>query len=428
MNATQIAETKAALQEAFRTQWYKHNCVGTLAGATGFGKTKPAIDEMMKQWRVYKADLIKESEGWMFMFPLRAPSIFLAVPTEKLRDEGWPDEVRFWYGDEGMEMWNTCVEAQCYISLHKIRNKHFSLVIMDEIHNITILSNLFFKQNTYTAVMGLTATVPDAKRDPDKHLIIQSIAPVVFVYTLDQGVEDGTVADFRINVVYATLDAVTRNITAGTKAKPFLTTEKGQYEYLTTKIDKMFVQQGQLKQSIQQPFADPSLSKDLDKLETRIQFDLLARTRFIYNLPSKTRLAARMMKQLVPNKRTIIFCGSIAQSKILCGDEVYNSKENTDSKFEKFKAGEGQFLGVVNAANEGHNIANLDQALIVQVNSNERHLVQRIGRAVRAREGHVADIWIICVRGTVDEKWVEKALTNFNKDKIFYHDSSMFNT
>lgn len=62
------------------------------------------------------------------------------------------------------------------------------------------------------------------------------------------------------------------------------------------------------------------------------------------------------------------------------------------------------------------------------MNSNERHLVQRIGRVVRAREGHVADIWITCVRGTVDDIWVEKALANFNKDKIFYHDSSIFNT
>lgn len=420
---TTIAETKAALQAAFLDRWRSQGYKGTCAGATGFGKTKPAIDEMMRIWHCYKENLEKELSS---MSPIMPPKIFLAVPTEKLRDEGWPEEVKYWYGDEGMKMWQTCVKAECYISLHKNRGDMYDLVVLDEVHNITPLSYQFFKNNITSSVMGLTATVPDEKRDPDKVQIIKEIAPVVFVYTLDQGVEDGTIADFEIHVVYSTLDSTHRCIKAGTKDKPFMTTEKGQYEFISARIEKLFAQQTNLRNKLNGNFVDPQVQKDFDKTSERIQYDILNRTRFIYNLPSKTKLAEKMMKQLCPGKRTLIFCGSIQQSKILCGEEVYNSKEANSAKFDQFKAGHGEFLGVVNAANEGHNIANLDQALVVQVNSNQRHLVQRVGRTVRVRDNHKAMIWIICVRGTVDQNWTEKALGNFDPNKIFYHDQSEF--
>lgn len=400
MDIQQMAETKSSLQMAWRTQWHKHGKKGTLAGATGIGKTKPAIDEMMDLWNQYQTCLADES-----FLTHGPPRIFLAVPTEKLRDEGWPEEVREWYGDEGMEMWKACVQAECYISMHKVMGKAFDLVILDEVHKLTALSFQFFKYNTCIAIMGLTATAPDKQRDPDKYEILKDIAPVVFTYSLDQGVADGVVADFEINVIMMPLDDKDKCIPAGTKDKPFLTTEHGQYEFLSKKMKQLFVQKN-----------IPGASN----IDQRIMYATMNRSRFIYNLPSKTKLAARVMAQILPDKRTIIFCGGIAQSRMLCGEHVFNSKDKTNGKFEEFKAGRGQFLGVVNAANEGHNIKDLDQALIVQVNSNERDLVQRIGRTVRAREDHKAVVWILCAQGTVDEKWVEKSLANFDKTKIRY--------
>lgn len=401
-----MAETKSELQLAWKTQWYNHGKKGTLAGATGIGKTKPAIDEMMELWNVYLYNKQKLSIDLL-------PKIFLAVPTEKLRDEGWPEEVAQWYGEEGLTMWKQCVQAECYASVNTVKDTHFDLVIFDEIHWITPASSLFFAHNTFDAIMGMTATSPNLKRDPEKYAIIKQHAPVIFSYSLDQGVEDGVVADFEINVIMMPLDSSTKNITAGTKLKPFLTTESGHYEYLCKNLRKLFM------------LANVA-GQNRAMVEKRIMFATLARTRFIYNLPSKTRMAKKLMESALPDKRTLIFCGSIKQADELCGEHVFHSKANSNGKFEAFKAGEGEYLGVVNAANEGHNIVNLDQAIIIQVNSNERNLVQRIGRAVRAREDHKAIIWIICVQGTADEKWVEKALVNFNPEKIRYFTSKEF--
>lgn len=402
MDAQQIATTKSDLQGSWLGHWKKTKR-GTLAGATGMGKTKPSVDTMMELWRGWKALLSPEDivDGPA----IRPPKIFLAVPTEKLRDEGWPEEVENWYGEEGKEMWDTCVTAVCYISIHKYRGSEYDLVIFDEIHWITPLSSTFFENNKIHAVMGLTATAPNHNRDPEKYDIIKKYAPIIFSYSLDQGVEDGVIADFEINVVMIPLDHVTKNIPAGTKAKPFMTTEAAHYEWLCGSIKKLYV--------LQKMNGDPNIEK-------RIMYTTLKRTRFIYNLPSKTAFAKKLMEHVISDKRTLIFCGSIEQSRTLCGTEVYNSKDNSNGKFEEFKSGKGTFLGVVNAANEGHNIADLDQAIIVQVNSNERHLVQRIGRTVRVREGHKAVAWVLCSQGTMDENWVEKSLANIDRSKIRY--------
>ncbi|WP_372341155.1 DEAD/DEAH box helicase, partial [Escherichia coli] len=142
------------------------------------------------------------------------------------------------------------VKTVCFAPLKKELGKKYKLVILDEVHRLTDMSAAAFKEtgediltefmaeNLAEAVMGLTATVPDPKRDPDKARIIAQIAPVVFTYSLDQGVEDGMIADYKIRVIQSVLDNSTKNIKGGTKQKPFLTTEAAQYEYLEKQIRK----------------------------------------------------------------------------------------------------------------------------------------------------------------------------------------------
>ena len=67
---------------------------------------------------------------------------------------------------------------------------------------------------------------------------------------------------------------------------------------------------------------------------------------------------------------------------------------------------------------EGHNFIGIDSALVVQINSKEKDIIQRIGRAIRYRPGHEAHIWIIVCKGTQDELWAASALENLNQDKI----------
>jgi superfamily II DNA or RNA helicase len=298
-------------------------------------------------------------------------------------------------------------------------------VILDEIHRLTELSaraftpvlagdtdenadvlTHFFAENLAEAVMGLTATVPDHKRDPEKYAIIQQVAPIVFRYTLDQAVEEGMIADYEIRVILHPLDNTAKTIDAGTKKMPFKTTEAKQYEFLESQIRKYQM-----------------LAKQNEKLKQMPFYKTMERNRFIYNLPSKTLLAEKILKKILADgKRTLVFCGSIDQTEKLLAPNTFHSKTNSTA-YDLFNSKKISNLGVVNAANEGINFTDLDQALIVQLDSNPRNLVQRIGRCLRLRDNHKAIIYILVVQGTADERWLEKAITGFDTNKIHYYTS-----
>jgi superfamily II DNA or RNA helicase len=383
----EINEIKDGIQDAAFVQWRKNLCRGTIAGATGMGKSRIAVMAM---------EYIRKS-----VEPL-SPRILILVPTEELRDKNWPEEIRKWCKtDAEYEKVMLNVRMECYASAHTVQGEQWDLVVLDEIHHMTDRVETLFHYNQIIAVLGLTATPPNQKRDLVKYTLISQYAPVVFKYTLDQGVDDGVVADFEIIVINEGLDNIKKNITGGTAKAPFLTTEAKQYEYLNNVCKRAMA----MPQSPQK--------------DNAVKFSILKRSRFIYNLPSKTALARELLKRLPEDQRIITFCGGIEQSRELFGENVYNSKDKKLNKLEEFKKNlDMKRLGVVNAVDEGHNIPDMDIAIIVQTNSNDRTIVQRIGRVVRVREGHKALVFVLCAAGTQDEFWVKKALSEFDQSKI----------
>jgi superfamily II DNA or RNA helicase len=70
--------------------------------------------------------------------------------------------------------------------------------------------------------------------------------------------------------------------------------------------------------------------------------------------------------------------------------------------------------------NEGVNIANLKQGIIMHSYGNERKASQRIGRLLRLNPNDKAIVHILCYVGTVDEKWCKEALEGFDQSKILW--------
>lgn len=314
----------------------------------------------------------------------------LVVPTEKLRDTNWQDEFSKW---KGLTIYNNCLDRTCYASLNKIKNKEYDLVLFDEIHRSTPNNFKFFENNVVNNILGLTATYP--KDEIKKDLFDKIGLKVVFSYSLDNAVKAGVVAPYKIKVIELTLDDKEKYIKAGSKEKPFLTTEFGQYNYLNTIMQKILYS-----------------GKDAPA------WLFLKRMHFIYNLKSKTKVAKSIIEQIPKDERTLIFCGSIEQATELCPHRFHSKTDDKDlTSFCKEKINQ---LACVNALNEGMNIPNLDNAVIVQLNSNELSTIQRIGRCIRHRPGHEATIYILSVIQTQDEKWVKKALENFDSNNIEY--------
>lgn len=323
--------------------------------------------------------------------------IAILVPTEELRDNNWREEFEKW---DARKIWENNVESYCYASGSKIKGNEYDLVIMDEAHRITDLSYEFFKDNKIGKIIALTATEPEKmeKIEIFYHLSFKD----KYSLSLDEAIEKGIVADYKITVIYTQLNNNLRYIKAGSKLKPFMTTEKAQYDYFTKRIAA---------------FEEESyLSPREEKMK---QILILKRMHLIYNLKSKM-IAAKYIKDKVLNKkdRNLFFCGSIEQAKELC-EYTYHSKTD-DRDLIKFKKGIINQLSCVDALNEGINVENVDGALVLQLRSSQIQFIQRIGRTLRIRPNHKSNIFVLVCKGTQDEVWMQNALKNLDQNKIEY--------
>ena len=347
---------------------------GLIAIATGGGKSKIAIDYSLQVQR-NKADL----------------KILVIVPTRALRDTDWKNEFYKW---GATDLWTNNVRKECYAYIEKIAGETFDIVIMDEVQHITPNNYKFFVQNEIGKIVALSATPPKEKEKKEL-LELLSVEPVYQV-GLDKGVQIGLVAPYTLTLVESNLNSSVNYVKAGSKAKPFMSTESRQYMYLTDTISKMRYRGANNQQ---------------------MKWMYLKRMRFIYDLQSKERVAKYLLDKVIPkDERTLIFTGGIKMAEAL-EPNSYHSKRN-DECLIQFRNKEINRLSCVEALNEGVNIPEVDNALIVQANSNERNLIQRIGRILRFEEGHVGHIYLQYVKGTVDEKWMEKAIEGLNKNQI----------
>lgn len=326
------------------------------------------------------------------------PRILLVVPTEKLRDDNWLDEFNKW----GAGKWYKNLRRSCYVSITKYEMQQYDLVILDEAHNLTDRNSDFFQRNTVKQVLALTATPPNPKggeTEKAKALLFQQFRiKTDFEYTLDQAVSSGLVAPFEIKVVECNLDSTQKYIKAGTEKARFYQTEVQRYKYISDLILKL----------------------QIAKKEDVLKFKYMERMRLVQNSIAKTRIARVILDRYIAvGERVLVFCGSIKQSEDLMGDNVYHSKSG-DKMLELFQKETLMRLGCVEALNEGINVPNVDQGLIVQLSSSKKDLVQRIGRLIRKRPGHKATVWIIVAVDTVDKNWFEKAIEGFDKSVIEY--------
>ena len=346
-----------------------------LTMATGTGKSRIAIEYAKKH---------------------NLQSIALLVPTENLRDNNWQEEFYKW---DANDLWDNHTVRLCYASGSKMKGNEFDLVIMDEAHNITELSHEFFEDNICKKVIALTATSPVKfnKVDIFRKLNFRRI----FSVNLNEAISLGVVSPYKITVVYTQLNDTLRYIDAGSKSKPFKTTEKKMYDWVTRQIDA-------LEEEVDLSFKKRSL---IDTYRRK-------RMHLINSLRSKEHAARVILEKLPEEDKYLIFAGSIQQAESLC-EYRYHSKTDS-SHLQMFQRGEINRLSCVEALNEGINIPEVDGSVMVQIRSSDIKLVQRIGRNIRFREGHEANIYIIVCKDTQDEVWFNKASENLDADRIEY--------
>jgi superfamily II DNA or RNA helicase len=144
------------------------------------------------------------------------------------------------------------------------------------------------------------------------------------------------------------------------------------------------------------------------------------RMKALMEYPSKELYTKKLMESI--STKCIVFANTQAQADKLCPYSYHSNNKESEDNLLMFKEGKIDKLSTVLQLNEGVNIPNLKQGIIMHAYGNERKAAQRIGRLLRLNPDDKAIVHILCYMDTVDEKWVKEALENFDQTKIIWKD------
>jgi len=369
------------IQNAAIQTWVKTGKKGTINLSTGVGKT---------------FSFIKATR----FLPKSSKILFLAETSQRefdLKKDIALFKKLFKYDLEATHT----LTFMCYQSSYKLVNTHWDMVCADEIHmSLSPEYIKFYKNNKYKTILGLSATIDRPTSyiiddvETTKGEMIDEIAPVVFKYTLNDAVKDGTTKKLRIFIVNHSLDYYNKNIKAGSAKAQFMQSEKDAYDYWDNQFKRaLFLPDGPAK-------------------TFKIRNTSAARAKILYNLPSKTEEINKLLAVL--SGKTLLFGNSVDALLYLTPNFISN--RNTDKKYlelrEKFDKDLISVIASFKMLKQGANLSNLDNTILMSYYSKELDMIQAIGR--QRVTNSIGNIFIYVTAGTQEVKWYKKAMENIN--------------
>jgi superfamily II DNA or RNA helicase len=352
-------------QKEFAEAWLNHGKYGILNLCPRFGKIYTTINILEK-------------------LPVEC-SVLIAYPDLKIKS-AWENDFK----TRGYK--NQSITYSTHLSLHKLKNLQFDLLIIDEIHllsdaQIDVLKTMV---KTHDRVLGLTGTLSSWT---EQTLQTELQLSVMAKYTIEQAIKEGVISDYEITVVQVPLDNIVQNDYKGK-----LKSEKKQFDAYTWVINQ------------------------LEKESKPTMFIRLARMRIIQNSVAKLNKTKTLLTKH-KDERVLVFCGVTKIADDL-GIPVYHSKAGDKQVFDDFAAGKNvNHLAVVKIGNTGVTYKPLNRVIINYFDSNGENLAQKINRCM-AMEYNNPDkkshIYIVCSTEEVEKKWLKSALEFFDKNKIKY--------
>jgi len=276
-----------------------------------------------------------------------------------------------------------------YRSLVKQNPKDYDIIYLDECHSL-LNSHRAFLDNYNGKILGLTGTKPKSTKF-EKGQLVNEFCPIVYEFVTDNAVENNILNDYQI-IVHELSLGTKSNYLVQTKNKSFRTSELNNYNYWGTRIDT-------------------STGKGSHMMR-------VMRMKAMMEYPSKEKYTKKLLEAI--NDKCIVFANTKDQADRLVSHSYHSGNDESESNLEMFKSGLIKKLSAVLQLNEGVNIPELRQGIIMHAYGNERKSAQRIGRLLRLNPDEKAIIHILCYTGTVDEKWVKEALNTFDDSKIVW--------
>ncbi|NDC95780.1 hypothetical protein EB118_19430 [bacterium] len=276
-----------------------------------------------------------------------------------------------------------------YRSLNKIPDiNSYQYIILDECHNLLESHRpILTKFNGH--IIGLTGTPPKYKHTA-RGQMVNEFCPITYNYKTDDAVDDGILNDYVVYVHLLELDRQKNIYKTNKRGGGYYTSEQAMYDFWSNAIEDASGHQQKM---------------------TR-----LMRMKALMSFPTKEKYALELFNFI--NDKVLLFANTKEQATKLCEHTYFSGNPDSEVNLEKFKSGHITKLAAVLQLNEGVNIPNLKQGIIMHAYGNERTTSQRLGRLLRLKPNETGKIHILCYKNTVDVQWVESALSEFDKSKI----------
>jgi superfamily II DNA or RNA helicase len=370
--------------------WITTGCKGTLQLSTGTGKT----------FCFFKALLKTSKVGDRILFLAETKQRELDLQVDLLKFE------KIFNAD--LQKYN--IQFNCYQSAYKWENSEWDLVCADEIHDSLSPSySKFYINNKIHKLLGLSATIDKSTKYMNDNVeftkgdLLNKICPIVFNYSLNDAVKEGTTKKLNIYVISHELNRVNLTIPAGTKDKPFLTDEKSAYDYWDNQFRKAL-------------FMPDGLSKTF-----KIRNTSAARAKILYQLHSKITAVKQLLLEL--NGKTLLFGNDIDSllkitPNVICSKYTNAENETIRSNFDNNVI---NLIGSFKMLKQGANLSDLNNTIMVSYYSKELDIIQRLGRQRLTDE--TGSVFIFVTNNTQEEKWFNKAFENITKYNMIYCDN-----
>ena len=384
------------------------NKILALEFATGVGKSKIALDIILKQW---------VSSG------KKSDLKVLIVIAELAHHDNWKNEMIKW---KHQELWEK-ITIVTYASLKNHVNCQYDVIILDEAHHIgseirlDIISNIQFNK-----LLLLSATIGESLKS-----FLSSTFKInveTFKITLQQAIDWKLLPIPEVVLIPLKLDYTIRNQKIieewGKKHSrvKYVSTYKDRWTYLKNRKRypnvtlTIMATEWEVYQYYTKKFEYYKKvyfnSRTLPSKNKWLQIGS-QRKRFLGEL--KTKYVTQFLKD-VEDKRFICFCTSIDQAELLGGNNaIHSKKKNSLQIIDEFNGGGRNSLFAVGMLQEGQNLNNIDLGIIVQLDGIERSFIQRFGRVLRANNPIQ---YIFYYKNTRDEEYLTKILEGVSSEYI----------
>jgi len=380
-------EVKDKEQKKALNSWAKNGYCGSIIAGTGFGKSRCGVLAVCHI-------LDKNYANW----EITADPALVLVPTVQLQKQ-FKEEFIKW----GKEEYLKDVEILCYQSAYKLKGVDYSIVVCDEVHlGLSPQYRKFFENNTYQHLLCMTATLPE---EYEYNLKLQQIAPINYKITLDKCVSLGLVSPYEIHCI------------------PVELTDSEQADY--KKINNKFVywkyQLGNFDafNEAKRVLADRDAAPEMKQAAAQFYACIRNRKKIVDFASQKVYALQKLVVRNV-GKKILVFGGANAFTNELAEanepfSTVYHSgktKKQKEKAIEDFKDGTKTVLCSTKALNQGFDVPDAGIGVICGLTSKSLSMIQRVGRLIRFQEDKIGKIYILYVKNSQEEKWLNSSVKN----------------